>query len=165
VAPDTFISHRMFVTVIAYGSTNGCNRTASDGGPKFVAGAPLSYEKKPPFFAVTMDLLLIPNERPFDPDRITVPLVAVCEPAATARLFADAVMMDDPLIPNETLFELEKTSFTGSTVDCVPAEYEPGPTTEAVTVELAGPKETPLPLENVSADRLFEVVPAETLMF
>ena len=114
--------------------------------------------------AVTTELLLIPNVTLFELEKTTVPLVAVCVPAAAARLFADAVIVE-PFKPNETSLLFEKVKAEAIT-EVVPAEMLmlASGLTEAVMTEPFRPNETPLPFENVIALRLFEVVPAETLM-
>ena len=161
--------------------------------------------------AVTTDELLIPNVTLFEFEKTTVPLVAVCVPAAAARLFADAVIVeafkpnetlfefekvkalarfdvvpaerlmlawvlatvtlavttDELLIPNVTLFELEKTTVPLVAV-CVPAAIAPGAVlceklAEAVIVDASRPKLTLFAFAKVKALARFDVVPAERL--
>lgn len=75
----------------------------------------------------------IPNEIPFESAHRTVPDVAVCVPAAGTTTFC---------------------------VWTVCGAWEP---TDAVTVEPSSPNETPFRSEKAKAERLPEVVPAETL--
>ena len=80
----------------------------------------------------------------------------------------DAVMTEELLIPKERPFEFEKTTVPEVAV-CVPAAMPPmaraSAFTEAVMTEPFKPNETLLLFENVRAERLLLVVPAETLMF
>src|SRR5208337_918868 len=156
------------------------------------------------------ELFDIPNVTLFEFEKTTVPLVAVCVPAAAARLLALAVIVEalrpklTPFefenvnadarllvvpaetlmlawvdatvtlavmtelfdIPNVTLFEFENTTVPLVAV-CVPAAAARllALATEAVITEPFSPNITPLPFEKVIAERLFEVVPALTLMF
>jgi hypothetical protein len=108
----------------------------------------------------------IPNVNPFELLNTTVPLVAVCVPAAAATAACTAVIVE-PLRPNEMLFEFEKVTAL-KLFEVVPALKFTAVrlvATEAVTVDALRPKLTPFEFENVTAERLLLVVPAETLMF
>ena len=99
-------------------------------------------------------------------EKTTVPLVAVCVPAAAARLFADAVMVE-AFRPNDTLFEFENVKAEAS-FEVVPAEMlmlAALTLIDAVRTDPFSPKLTLLELENVMAERFCDVVPADTLMF
>jgi hypothetical protein len=101
--------------------------------------------------------------------KTTVPLVAVCVPAAAliagcvdCANEADAVTRLDPLMPNVTLFELLKTSVPVDT-DCVPALTPNGVSTgtDAVTTELLDiPNVTPFELLKTIVPLVAVCVPA-----
>jgi hypothetical protein len=115
--------------------------------------------------AVTTELFDIPNVTLFEFEKTTVPLVAVCVPAAAARLLALAVMVE-ALSPNETLFELENV-MAERLFDVVPADtlmFVSEVATEAVMVEAFKPNEMPFEFENVNAEARFDVVPALRLI-
>jgi hypothetical protein len=95
--------------------------------------------------AVTTELFDIPNVTLLEFEKTTVPLVAVCVPAAAARLFADAVIVE-ALRPKETLFEFENVN-AEARFDVVPAERlmltcELATVADAVMVEPLRPKLT-----------------------
>jgi hypothetical protein len=124
--------------------------------------------------AVTVDAFK-PNETPllllnvnalarFD----VVPALRLNEPWVLATVTL-AVICVDPDMPKVTLFELLKTTVPEVAV-CVPAAMAAIPAaapgfTVAVIVDPLRPNETPLLFENTTADKLFDVVPADTLMF
>ena len=121
--------------------------------------------------AVTTDELLIPKVTLFELEKTTVPLVAVCVPAAIApgavdcSALAEAVMVE-PLRPKETLFEFENV-MAERLFDVVPAltlMFVRLVATEAVIVEALSPKLTPFELEKVKALARLLVVPAERLI-
>ena len=73
-------------------------------------------------------------------------------------------MTDEFDIPKVILLLFEKSAVPLVCV-CVPAAIPtPPPAAEAVITDPFKPNDTPFELENVNADRLLEVVPAETLM-
>ena len=67
------------------------------------------------------------------------------------------------LIPNENPFEFLKRMVLPAAPVCVPAATRLAGVQLAVIVEPFRPKEIPFEFENVTALRLFEVVPAEML--
>ena len=77
-------------------------------------------------------------------------------------------MTDELLIPNVMLFEFENTTVPLVAV-CVPAAMAPmaraSGLIDAVMTDPFRPNETPLRFEKVTADRLFDVVPAERFQF
>jgi hypothetical protein len=118
--------------------------------------------------AVTTDELLIPNVTLLLFENTTVPLVAVCVPAAATTPAPegdiDAVTVD-PFMPNETPLEFENTR-ADRLLLVVPAETFTAVrlvATEAVRVDAFNPNDTPFELENVTAETRLLVVPALTL--
>jgi hypothetical protein len=116
-----------------------------------------------------IEVLVIPNETPFELLHTTVPDVAVCVPAAALIAGCTvceklAVIRDEPLIPKLMLFELLKTSVPVET-DCVPADTPNGVSgkveIDAVTVLPLTPNETEFEFENTIVPELASVVPAE----
>jgi hypothetical protein len=108
----------------------------------------------------------MPNEMPLLFEKMTVPPVAVCVPAAMApRSAADAVTTL-PLSPKLTLFAFENVSAL-RLFEVVPAETFTAVSdvaTLAVIVEAFKPNEIPFELLNVKADARLLVVPALRLM-
>jgi hypothetical protein len=97
---------------------------------------------------------------------LVVPALRLNEPCVEATV-TDAVTRVEPLIPNVTLFEFEKTTVPEVAV-CVPAASAPGAVdcandALAVTVLAFNPNDTLLEFENVKADARLLVVPALTL--
>jgi hypothetical protein len=79
----------------------------------------------------------------------------------------EAVIRDDPLMPNEIPLLSEKINVPVDT-DCVPALKPNGVSATGlailpVTVDPSSPKLTPFALLNTTAVRLLDVVPAEML--
>jgi hypothetical protein len=72
----------------------------------------------------------MPNEIPFESEKIIVPVETDCVPADTPKGVsagndADAVTMDELVIPNETLLLFEKMAVPVELI-CVPAETATG---------------------------------------
>jgi len=111
------------------------------------------------------ELLLIPNVTLFELEKTTVPLVAVCVPAAAARLFADAVIVE-PFNPNETslLFEKVIAERFAELVPALTLIFVSDVATDAVMVDALRPNEMPFELLNVNAEARLLVVPALRLI-
>ena len=115
-----------------------------------------------------------PKETPFEFENVNAEARLLVVPAERLMLawveatVTEAVTTDEFDIPNETLFEFEKTTVPLVAVWVPAAAAIPPPApglTDAVITDPLRPNETPLPFENVMADRFCEVVPALTLMF
>lgn len=112
----------------------------------------------------------MPNEIPFELLKMTVPLVAVCVPAALltagctvcAGKLADAVICELPLIPKVTLLLFENTNVPVET-DCVPADSPNGVsagTLAVMTDEFDMPNEIPFELLHTTVPEVAVCVPA-----